>query len=148
MGRCTLSMVRNTICRKSCGSCGEETEDKIEVEDDSEDEDAREEEESEDGMCTDKSSEEECDGLKLMGNCNEVSVKNLCEKTCGVCFPDKTEVPCTDKIGEYRCSLWEDMGFCAHSKMRNTFCRKSCGACDKGKEMGSLFVMHCGQSPL
>ena len=101
MGRCSISMYRNTICRKSCGSCGGKTEEKIEVEDDLEDEDVWEEEKDE-------------------------------------------ELSCTDQQGEYKCNLWEDLGFCAHSKMRDTFCRKSCGACDKGKEIGSMFFIHSG----
>ena len=142
MGRCSISMYRNTICRKSCGSCGEDTENEIEVEDDSEDEDVREEDETEDGMCKDKMSEEECVAWKLIGNCHKEEVKSICKKTCGACSPVEIEVPCTDQQGEYKCSLWEDLGFCAHSKMRDTFCRKSCGACDKGLEIGSMFFIH------
>ena len=97
MGYCSKSIIRNTVCRKSCGSCGGDIEDQG---DDAEDEDDQEEEKIED---------------------------------------IQEEVPCTDQKGEYRCMLWKDLGFCTHDKMKNIFCRKSCGACDIGK-LGPIFL--------
>ena len=91
LGYCSKSIIRNTVCRKSCGSCGGDIEDQ---DDDAEDEDVQEEEKIEDVQ---------------------------------------EEVPCTDQKGEYRCMLWKDLGFCTHDKMKNIFCRKSCGACNIGK---------------
>ena len=94
MGYCSKSIIRNTVCRNSCGSCGGDIEDQ---DDDAKDEDVQEEDKIE-------------------------------------------EVPCTDQKGEYRCMLWKDLGFCTHDKMKNIFCRKSCGACDIGK-LGPLIFL-------
>ena len=97
LGYCSKSIIRNTVCRKSCGSCGGDTEDQ----NDADDKNVREEEESED---------------------------------------IQEEVPCIDQKGEYRCMMWRELGFCTHSKMRNTFCRKSCGACNIGKLLPLFFL--------
>ena len=31
---------------------------------------------------------------------------------------------------ESRCGIWKSQGFCAHSKMRESLCRKTCGTCE------------------
>ena len=143
LGYCSKSIIRNTVCRKSCGSCGGDIEDQDNVKIGDDPEDFPKEETSEDGSCRDTSSGKQCAAWKLMGGCSSDKVKNLCQKACGVCFPDEAEVPCTDQKGEYRCLMWRELGFCTHDKMRSTYCRKSCGSCNIGKLLSLVFLTSC-----
>ena len=87
MGYCSKSLVRNTVCRKSCGSCGGDTEDQ---EDDPEEENIREEDTSEDIQeevpCIDQKGEYRCMTWRELGFCTHDKMRSIyCRKSCGSC---------------------------------------------------------------
>ena len=87
LGYCSKSIIKNTVCRKSCGSCGGDTEDQNDIYD----EDVREEEESEDIQeeevpCIDQKGEYRCMMWRELGFCTHDKMRSTyCRKSCGTC---------------------------------------------------------------
>ena len=83
LGYCSKSIIRNTVCRKSCGSCGGDIEDQ---DDDAEDEDVQEEDKIEEVACTDQKGEYRCMLWKNLGFCTHDMMRSTyCRKSCGAC---------------------------------------------------------------
>ena len=135
---CDYDDIRSSLCRRSCNACSTENGENL------------------GSACFDRGAANRCRYWRKLGYCSKSIIRNtVCRKSCGSCGGDiedqdvdpedevvpeeeknediQEEVPCTDQTGEYRCMLWKNLGFCTHDKMRNTYCRKSCGACELGK---------------
>jgi len=82
--------------------------------------------------CNDRYGAAFCQNFKI--DCSDtteikgVQIRNLCQKTCGLCDVPKK---CVDDIiyGEF-CETWKDRGQCKKQPfIMKTYCRKTCGFC-------------------
>ncbi|XP_063685564.1 uncharacterized protein LOC134819524 isoform X2 [Bolinopsis microptera] len=127
-GFCSRTKIRESFCKNTCGTCkdgslmpdnDEKKDENIDNEEKKDDNKSKKDTEKSSSRTEPDNNKKESDGKG--GNNNNNGDTDKCE--------DLTTY-------KSRCGIWKSRGFCSHTKIRETFCKNTCGTC-KGQSDGS-----------